>query len=103
MHESQLRRMQELTAQPANLALDRGIAHRIITPAAVGCITDYRMTDVRHVNANLMRASRLDLYFQQRELGVAFGGFKDRMRRAARAAAQHRHARAMVRAAAQPP
>ena len=57
---------------------------------------------MRHVNANLMRAPRLDLYFQQRELGVAFGGFKDRMRRAARAAAQHRHARAMVRAAAQP-
>ena len=99
MVESQSRRMQEVPLERRDLSLDLRIANRVLAPAAISRIPDYRMTDVRQVNSYLMRAAGLDLHIQQREAAEAFGHFKNGMRCAAGSASKHRHSSSIIAAA----
>ena len=97
--ELQSRRMEEMAAQRFDLLPDRGGSNRVFATLAVRCVPNDRMSRVRHVNANLMCASSLQLNPQQCELLKAFLDFKDRVSRPAGIALQHGHSRPIPRAA----
>src|SRR5215467_3714528 len=94
--------MKEMPAHFEDLSSDPQVPDRLLTASAVCSITDYWMTKVGHVNANLMGPAGLYLNFQQRELPISPGHFEDRVSRAARASAEHRHTSSITAAPSNP-
>ena len=68
MPEAKFRRMQKLTIQVWLLrALTVGVRNRLVSTTAIDFVTDHRMFHPCQMDANLMRAARLQFHVQQRK------------------------------------
>lgn len=91
--------MKKVATKPPHERPRMRVTDHIFAPLSVGRISHYGMAYMRHVNANLMRASGLYLHFEQGKLVIGFGDFEKGMGRAPGSPAEHRHAGPVVRAA----